>query len=71
MSRQLGEEKKALQCSRDLLAKLLERVDEDAIRKATVQDQDHSVRVTFGSQNSGFQIGNNQGSISGITFGAK
>jgi hypothetical protein len=71
MSRQLREEKEALHCSRDLLAKLFEMAEEDTMRKATAQNQDHSPRVTFGSQNSGFQIGVNNAPISGITFGTK
>ncbi|KAJ5604685.1 hypothetical protein N7510_009839 [Penicillium lagena] len=71
MSRQLREEKNALRCSRDLLAKLFEKAEEDTIRKATAQNQEHFPRVTFGGQNTGFQIGVNNGPISGITFGVK
>jgi hypothetical protein len=68
--RQMEEERKALSVSRKLLDKLLLKAQEDAVVKAAA-NQNCSTRVTFGSQNSGFQIGISNGPISGISFGAK
>jgi hypothetical protein len=69
--RQIEEEHKALRASRKLLDELLMKVQEDTVVKAAAEDQNCSTQVTFGSQNSGFQIGVSNGPISGISFGAK
>jgi hypothetical protein len=44
---------------------------EEVIAKATSESQNRSTQVTFGNQNSGFQIGISYGPISGISFGGK
>lgn len=69
--RQIEEERKALSASRKLLDELLSKVQEDSVVKASTENQNRSTQVTYGSQNSGFQIGISNGPISGISFGAK
>ncbi|RYP55593.1 hypothetical protein DL771_012347 [Monosporascus sp. 5C6A] len=67
---QIKEEQAALNASRKLLKDLLssmQRVDVGVGRG----DQNQQVQVTFGSNNSGFQGGVINGTISGITFGGK
>jgi hypothetical protein len=68
---QIEEEHKALNTSRKLLDELLLKAREDAVEEAAIKNHNGSTQVTFGSQNSGFQIGISYGSISGITFGTK
>lgn len=69
--RQLEEERRALNASRKLLDELLSKSQEDAIRKASADNQSRLTTVTFGNQNSGFQSGVINGSVSGLTFGGK
>jgi len=69
--KQIEEELKALSASRKLLGELLLKAQEDAVVKAAKESQTRSTTVTFGTQNSGFQIGMSYGPISGISFGGK
>jgi hypothetical protein len=69
--RQIEEERKALSTSRKLLNELLSKAQDDAVAKAATESQTRSTTVTFGAQNSGFQIGVSNGPISGISFGGK
>lgn len=71
MVRQLQEEQSALTLSRKLLDELVAKLQEDSVSRASGEKQDYSAQVTFGSQNSGLQIGVSHGPISGITFGGK
>jgi len=68
--RQLEEEVKGLKASQKLLQELLSKSQDDAIARAA-GNQSSSTTVTFGAQNSGFQAGNINGGVSGITFGGK
>lgn len=68
--RQLEEELKAVKVSQKLLSELLSKSHEEAVAKAT-GDQSHSITVTFGDQNSGFQAGTINGGVSGLTFRGK
>ncbi|KAH6704283.1 hypothetical protein BKA61DRAFT_493498 [Leptodontidium sp. MPI-SDFR-AT-0119] len=68
--RQLEEELKGAKATRKLLNELLSKSQEEAIAKA-VQSQNGSITVSFGAQNSGFQAGNINGTVSGMTFGGK
>jgi hypothetical protein len=67
--RQIEEERKAISTSRKLLDELLSKAQEEAIVKAATKNLIQ--RVTFGSNNSGIQIGISNGPISGISFGGK
>ena len=64
----LEEEQRALHSSQKLLGEVLTKLQE--VLRAS-EKQDHSIHVTFGSQNSGLQIGVSNGPISGVTFGGK
>ena len=68
--RQLEEEFKGVKASQKLLNELLSKSQEEAVAKAA-GNQSGSTTVTFGAQNSGFQAGNINGGVSGITFGRK
>lgn len=68
--RQLEEERKALDVSRKLLDELLSKSQEEAVAKAA-GNQSHSITMTFGDHNSGFQAGTITGGVSGITFRGK
>lgn len=67
---QLEEELKGAKASQKLLNELLSRSQEEAIAKAA-GNQTGSITVSFGAQNSGFQAGNINGGVSGMTFGGK
>jgi len=67
--KQIEGERTALDSSRKLLQELLLKTQEDVIAKAASERQNPSNQITFGSQNSGFQIGISNGPISGISFG--
>ena len=67
--KQMEEELKALSASRKLLGELLSKAQEDAVAKAATENPSRFTTVTFGPQNSGFQIGISNGPISGISFG--
>ena len=67
---QLKEEVKGVKASQKLLNELLSKAQEEAIAKVA-GNQPGSITVTFGAQNSGFQAGNINGGVSGITFGGK
>ncbi|KAF2807031.1 uncharacterized protein BDZ99DRAFT_422403 [Mytilinidion resinicola] len=69
--KQVEEEQAALSCSRKLLEELLSKAREDVIAKAASESQERLTRVTFGNNNSGFQVGIINGPISGISFGGK
>jgi hypothetical protein len=66
---QIEEERTALDSSRKLLQELLSKAQEEVISRAASENR--RTQVTFGNQNAGFQIGINNGSISGISFGGK
>jgi len=66
--RQLEEELKGVKASQKLLNELLFKSQEEAIAKAA-GSWSGSTTVTFGAQNSGFQAGNINGGVSGISFG--
>jgi hypothetical protein len=68
---QIKNKLKALNASRKLLGELLLKVQENAVVKAAKESQTRFTTVTFGTQNSGFQIGISNGTISGISFGGK
>ena len=68
--RQLEEELKGVKASQKLLNELLSKSQEEAVAKAA-GNQSGSTTVTFGAQNSGFQAGNINGGVNGITFGRK
>ena len=68
--RQLEEEFKGVKASQKLLHELLSKSQDDAVAKAA-GNQSGSTTVTFGAQNSGFQAGNINGGVSGISFGGK
>jgi hypothetical protein len=67
--RQIEEERNAISTSRKLLDELLAKAQKEAIVKAATKNLTQS--VTFGSNNSGIQIGVSNGPISGISFGGK
>jgi hypothetical protein len=69
--KQIEEERAALGSSRKLLEELLSKAREDVIARAASESQIRSTQVTFGNNNSGFQIGISNGPISGISFGGK
>lgn len=69
--KQIEEERAALGSSRKLLEELLSKAREDVIARAASENQNRSTEVTFGNNNSGFQIGISNGPISGISFGGK
>jgi hypothetical protein len=66
--RQLEEELKGVKASQKLLEELLSKSQEEAIAKAA-GNQTSSITVAFGAQNSGFQAGNINGGVSGMSFG--
>jgi len=66
--RQLEEESKGVKASQKLLNELLSKSQEETVAKAA-GNQSGPTTVTFGAQNSGFQAGNINGGVSGITFG--
>lgn len=68
--RQLEEEIKGVKASQKLLNELLSKAQEEAVAKAA-KNQSGLTTVTFGAQNSGFQAGNINGGVSGITFDRK
>jgi hypothetical protein len=68
--RQLEEEVKGVKASQNLLNELLSKSQEEAIAKAA-GNQTSSITVSFGAQNSGFQIGNINGGVSEMNFGGK
>jgi len=68
--RQLEEELEGVKASQKLLNELLSKSQEDAVAKAA-GNQSGSTTVSFGAQNSGFQAGNVNGGVSGISFGGK
>jgi hypothetical protein len=69
--RQFEEERKAVNASRKLLNELLSKAQEEAVAKAAAVNQSHSTTVTFGNQNSGFQVGVLNGGVSGMSFGGR
>lgn len=66
---QLEEETASLRISRMVLEELKSHSDSGSVERVAQQSQDHAFTVSFGQQNSGFQLGVNHGPISGITFG--
>ena len=66
--RQLEEESKGVKASQKLLNELLSKSQEETVAKAA-GNQSGPTTVMFGAQNSGFQAGNINGGVSGITFG--
>ncbi|KAK1763951.1 hypothetical protein QBC33DRAFT_548404 [Phialemonium atrogriseum] len=66
---QIGEEQKTLDASQKLLEELLKTIREEMGRKEA--QKAHMPTVTFGTGNSGLQIGVSNGAISGVTFGVR
>lgn len=66
---QLEEELAALKTSQALLQELLSQLKPGETEKAAGEDGKGNTNVSFGAQNSGFQVGVSHGAISGITFG--
>jgi hypothetical protein len=71
MLRQIDEECKGLYISRRLLDELMMRVQENTIVNIAARNENKSMRVTFGRQNSGLQIGVSNSPITGISFGSR
>lgn len=69
--RQLEEELKGLKASQKLLGELLPKALEEAVVRAAGSQSQGGSTTTFGAQNSGFQAGNINGGVSGISFGGK
>lgn len=67
---QLENGRKAVKLSQKLLEDLLAKSQEEAIAKV-VGNQSGPNTVKFGNQNSGFQAGTINGTVSGISFGRK
>jgi hypothetical protein len=67
----LENERKALDASKKLLQELLAKASEEAVQQAALGGRVGPTTITFGKQNSGFQAGIINGSVSGQTFGAK
>lgn len=70
MRRVIGEEQAMLRVLLALLEGLKVKTQEEA-KRMTVEEQKQSTHITFGDNNSGFQLGANSGSISGFTFGGR
>jgi len=71
---QLEEEQAVLDCSRSLLETLLLKAQEDAVTEAASKNQSQSLKITFGNQNNGIQVGimnGGSGGFGGFSFGAK
>lgn len=68
--RQLEEELEGVKASQKLLNELLSKSQEDAVAKAA-GNQNGLTTVTFGAQNSGFQVGNINGGVIRNSFGGK
>ncbi|RHZ73116.1 hypothetical protein CDV55_108340 [Aspergillus turcosus] len=68
--RQIDEEYRGLYISRRLLNELMMRVQESTIVNVAARNENNSMRVTFGRQNSGLQIGVSNSPITGISFGS-
>ena len=69
--RQLEEELKGVKASQKLLGELLSKAREEAVLRAAGSQSQGGSTITFGAQNSGFQAGNINGGVSGISFGGK
>ncbi|RJE16509.1 hypothetical protein PHISCL_11154, partial [Aspergillus sclerotialis] len=65
----LHEEERALRASRDLLDEVLSKTQD--VLRTSAEGQGRSINVTFERENYGMQISENNGPISGITFGAR
>jgi hypothetical protein len=65
---QLEQESTVLKASQALLPELLARLKSEEMEKIAGR-QVASTHLSFGHNNSGFQVGINQGSISGVTTG--
>lgn len=70
MRRVIEEEQTMLRVLLALLEGLKVKTQEEA-KKMADEEQKQSTYVTFGDNNSGFQLGANSGSISGFTFGGR
>lgn len=66
---QLLEEAEALKAAQSLLPALLARLESGKLEEMERQSRRTNTNVSFGDQNNGFQIGVNDGSISGVTIG--
>lgn len=64
----LEDEKTSLAVCQDLLEEVRSRNEEER-KKVEQREQDRSISVTFGRNNSGMQHGVNNGSMDGWTFG--
>ncbi|KAK7928765.1 hypothetical protein PG985_005763 [Apiospora marii] len=69
LRRAMREEQALLRTLHQLLEELKLKNQDEA--KKIAQYQKASVQVTFGGNNSGFQLGMNNGHISGVTFGSR
>lgn len=54
----------------ELLNELVSKSQEEAVPKSA-RNQTGSITVSFGARNSGFQVGNINGGVSGLTFGGR
>lgn len=70
MRRTIEEERAMLHILLGLLRGLETRTQEEA-KKMAEEEQKQTTKVAFGSNNSGFQLGVNSGTISGFTFGGR
>ncbi|RLM02014.1 hypothetical protein CFD26_109125 [Aspergillus turcosus] len=68
--RQIDEEHRGLYISRRLLNKLMMRVQNSTIVNIAARNENNSMRVMCGRQNSGLQIGVSNSPITGISFGS-
>lgn len=68
---QLEEELKGVKASQKLFGELLPKALEEAVVRAARSQSQSGSTITFGAQNSGFQIGNINGGVSGGSFGGK
>lgn len=69
--------RRAIEEERAMLHIVLEILDglntntQDEAKKMAEEERKQSTQVTFGNDNSGFQLGVNSGAISGFTFGGR
>lgn len=62
------EEAASAQSCQDIMRELLSLMQTEKVQQAMSSKQAQSIKVTFGDNNSGFQMGTNSGTISGISF---
>jgi hypothetical protein len=70
-SRQLEQEREAVNASRRLLDELLAKAQEEAVARAATKSQSSSSTVRFGDHNSGMKVHTLNGGVHGASFGGK